>query len=135
MTTADRVVADLMNALDCIRREAQDRANEGSLDYIYGLATQAVANCEYYRERNDDGYMVLKPKYCPACDREGASAGRDITDPEFHTCGGRGEKLLFMAGWTAGFEEALTDDTQPEVDRAEVKWLEFLSDTETAERR
>lgn len=39
----DRIIADLMNALDLIRREAQERASEGSFDYIYGVATQAVA--------------------------------------------------------------------------------------------
>ncbi len=67
---------------------------------------------------------------CAACDREGATAGGSITDLDYHTCGTNGEKLLFMAGWCAGFQEALTDDRFPEVDRSEVAWLQFLSERE-----
>ncbi len=123
MTRHDRIVADLMTALDAIQRA-------DNIDLARGVAIQAMANCNEHRERNAYGYMVVTPDYCPACDREGASAGADITDSDNHTCGGQGEKLLFMAGWCAGFEEALTDDQFPEVDRSEVAWLQFLSERE-----
>jgi predicted amidophosphoribosyltransferase len=31
-------------------------------------------------------------EYCAACDREGKTAGGDITDPEFHECVNRDSK-------------------------------------------
>lgn len=58
MTIADRVVADLVNALDTIIREI-DRPNT-RVPFIYGVATQAITNCDVHRERNSDGYLVLK---------------------------------------------------------------------------
>lgn len=62
MRLSDRVIADLMTALDAIRREAHEKASEGSLDYIFGLATQAMTNCDVHRVRNADGYLIVKPE-------------------------------------------------------------------------
>lgn len=54
----ERIVSGLLTALGAIRREAHERASEGSLDFIYGLATQAEINCTSQLERNSDGYLV-----------------------------------------------------------------------------
>lgn len=56
MTKADRIIADLINALDAVKREAEKP--EASRHFIVGLATQAMANCDAQRERNTDGYLV-----------------------------------------------------------------------------
>lgn len=53
----DLIIAGLMNALDAIRREV---AKSGSLAYIDGVAEQAMKNCDRDRERNEDGYLVVK---------------------------------------------------------------------------
>ncbi len=58
MTNADRIIADLMNALDAIAREA-DKA-DASRHYIRGAATMAMALCDQRRERNSDGYLVVR---------------------------------------------------------------------------
>lgn len=57
MTKADSIVAELIDALDLIRREAEGR---GSLPYIVGVAEQATKNCNARRERNADGYLVVR---------------------------------------------------------------------------
>ena len=57
MTKADRIVSDLMDALDKIRQAV---ATEASVHYIDGLAEQAMKNCEHQRVRNSDGYLVVR---------------------------------------------------------------------------
>lgn len=58
MTKADRIISELMNALDIIRREADKP--EVSRHYIRGAACEAMALCDAQRERNSDGYLVVK---------------------------------------------------------------------------
>ena len=57
MTTQDRVIADMLNALDAIKREAEGR---GSLPFIAGAASQAIANVKAVSVRNKDGYLVVR---------------------------------------------------------------------------
>jgi hypothetical protein len=54
----DKIISHLMNALDLIRREAENRS--GSTTYILGVAVQSMADCNAQRERNSDGYLVVK---------------------------------------------------------------------------
>ena len=58
MDKPDRIIADLMNALDLIRREAEKP--DASRHYIDGVAAQATEICNRQRERNADGYLVVK---------------------------------------------------------------------------
>ncbi len=58
MTKHDRIIADLMTALDIILRETK-RA-DGSLAYVRGAAQQAMTSCDAQRVRNEDGYLVVK---------------------------------------------------------------------------
>lgn len=58
LTRHDHVIADLVNALDIIRRESQKPA--GSLAFINGAATQAIKMCDLHRTRNSDGYLVVR---------------------------------------------------------------------------
>lgn len=58
MTKADRIISELMDALDLIRREADKP--EASRHYIDGVAAGAMARCDASRVRNADGYMVVK---------------------------------------------------------------------------
>jgi len=58
MTKHDRIIRDLITALDGIRREA-DKA-DASRRYIAGMAEQAIANWNAQCERNSDGYLVVK---------------------------------------------------------------------------
>lgn len=60
MTKHDRIIAELVNALDAIRRESAKP--EASRHYINGIAQQAVANCDAQREQNSDGYLVVKSR-------------------------------------------------------------------------
>ena len=60
MTKPDRIIADLMNALDMIARKALEPPSEAVIPYIIGVATQAAKNCNAQRERNADGYLVVK---------------------------------------------------------------------------
>ena len=57
MTIHDRAVTDLINALDAIRREAEGR---GSLNFIIGAASQAIANAKAVCVRDKDGYLVVR---------------------------------------------------------------------------
>lgn len=56
MTKSDRIISDLMTALDAIQRESHD--SDGSLDWIFGCAGQAMKNCDARRRQNTDGYLV-----------------------------------------------------------------------------
>jgi hypothetical protein len=58
MTKHDRIISDLLHALDCIRREAEK--SEASRHYIAGVVEQAIVSCNAQRERNSDGYLVVK---------------------------------------------------------------------------
>jgi hypothetical protein len=58
MTNADHIIADLMHALDLIRRESEKP--DASRHYINGAAEHAMATCDAQRERNRDGYLVVK---------------------------------------------------------------------------
>jgi hypothetical protein len=58
MSTPDRIIADLINALDTVARESAKPA--GSLAYINGAAEQAIKMCNLHRVRNADGYLVVK---------------------------------------------------------------------------
>lgn len=58
MSKHDRIIADLITALDAIQREATKP--DGSRPFILGLASQAIYACNTERERNSDGYLVVK---------------------------------------------------------------------------
>jgi len=58
MTKHDRIIAELIDALDMIMREAEKP--ECSRHYVDGVARQATANCNAQREPNSDGYLVVK---------------------------------------------------------------------------
>jgi len=58
MTKADHVVADLMDALDAILREA--KKEDASRHYIMGVVEGATRRCNLERERGSDGYMVVR---------------------------------------------------------------------------
>ena len=55
---ANRIISGLMGALDTIRREAEQGALRPS--YIVGVAQRAMEACDSQRERNRDGYLVVK---------------------------------------------------------------------------
>lgn len=57
MTRSDRVIADLVSALDAIDQAA---SSGQPLAYIQGMARQAQDNANVYRTRNSDGYLVMK---------------------------------------------------------------------------
>ena len=59
LSKADRLIADLVTALDLIRRHAKGAAP--SLDSIRGVADFAIEQANAERERNSDGYLVVKP--------------------------------------------------------------------------
>jgi hypothetical protein len=58
MNRADRIVADLMTALDAILREAEKAG--ANRHFIAGMAEQAMRTCDHQRERNSDGYLIVK---------------------------------------------------------------------------
>jgi hypothetical protein len=58
MTKADHVVAHLMDALDLILREALK--DEASRHYIIGVVKGAMKRCNLERERDSDGYLVVR---------------------------------------------------------------------------
>lgn len=58
MDTSDRIIAELMDALATIRREA-DKA-DASRHYIQGVCDGAMKRCDASRVRNSDGYLVVK---------------------------------------------------------------------------
>jgi hypothetical protein len=60
MTKSDRIIAELIDALDKIERKTHGTKLE-ALAYIGGVAKQAQANANTQRERNSDGYLVVKP--------------------------------------------------------------------------
>ncbi len=58
MTKADRIISELMDALDLIRHEAEKP--DASRHYIDGVAAGAMDRCNRQRVRNSDGYLVVK---------------------------------------------------------------------------
>ena len=60
MTKADQIIAELMDALDKIQREVVEHEWRWRGSYIVGVAKQAMKNCNAQRERNADGYLVVK---------------------------------------------------------------------------
>jgi hypothetical protein len=58
MDKKDRLIADLVNALDLIRREASKP--DARRHYIEGAASFAIKHVEDASERNADGYLVVK---------------------------------------------------------------------------
>jgi hypothetical protein len=58
MANANDIISDLMHALELIRREADKPT--ASRHYIDGVAAFAMAKCDAQRERNSDGYLVVK---------------------------------------------------------------------------
>jgi hypothetical protein len=58
MDKRDRIIAELMDALDMIRREAEK--TDASRHYIDGVAAGAMERCNSQRVRNSDGYLVTK---------------------------------------------------------------------------
>ncbi len=59
MTKHDRIVADLVDALDAIER-ATLSDDPHALAYIQGMAQQAQKNVNAQRELNSDGYLVVR---------------------------------------------------------------------------
>ncbi len=60
MTKSDRMIADLIDALDAIHREASKP--DASRHYIAGVCEGMIRLCNLQRERNQDGYLVVKPE-------------------------------------------------------------------------
>jgi hypothetical protein len=65
MSNSDRVITDLLNALDVIERRAEQALAmpadlRGSVAFISGVAAQAIANVRRLQVRNADGYPVLR---------------------------------------------------------------------------
>ena len=58
MTKKDRIIAELMDALELINREAEKA--DASRHYIAGVSGGAMQRCNMQRERNSDGYLVVK---------------------------------------------------------------------------
>jgi len=58
MTQADRIIAELMDALELVRTEADKP--EASRHYIVGVCEGAMKRCDASRVRNNDGYLVVK---------------------------------------------------------------------------
>lgn len=58
MNKSDRLISNLMFALSLIERASNDTANRHA--YINGVATMAQSICNAQRERNADGYLVVK---------------------------------------------------------------------------
>jgi len=58
MKPYDQIISELMDALELIQREAEK--SEPSRHYILGVAEQAAKNCNARRERNTDGYLVVR---------------------------------------------------------------------------
>lgn len=58
MTIQDHIISDLIDALDAIRREAEKE--DASRHYIQGVVKGATERCNSQRERNSDGYLVVK---------------------------------------------------------------------------
>lgn len=58
MTKQDRIIADLIDALGIIITEA--RKDNASRHYILGAAEMAIELANAQRERNTDGYLVVK---------------------------------------------------------------------------
>jgi hypothetical protein len=60
MTTHDRIINELVDALDKIHREAACTPEAASLTRILGLCDYAISRCNAQRERNSDGYLVVR---------------------------------------------------------------------------
>ncbi len=70
MTKQDHIISDLMDALEMIQRNAEKALAEESpnpfsqpravLAYISGVANGAQKRVNWERERNSDGYLVVK---------------------------------------------------------------------------
>ena len=52
------IIAELIDALDAIRREAEKP--EASRHYIMGVCEGATKRCNTQRERDADGYLVVR---------------------------------------------------------------------------
>jgi hypothetical protein len=53
MTKADRIILDLINALDAIERA-------DNIHFAHGIANQAIKNAKHDLQRNTDGYLTVK---------------------------------------------------------------------------
>jgi hypothetical protein len=58
LSKANQIISELMDALDLIRRESEK--TDASRHYMNGVAEGAMAKCNAQRERNSDGYLVVK---------------------------------------------------------------------------
>jgi hypothetical protein len=58
MTKQDMIIAELMDALDLIAHEAEKA--DASRHYIAGVCGGAMKRCNAERERNSDGYLVVR---------------------------------------------------------------------------
>ena len=54
----DRIISELMDALEYIRREADKP--DASRHYILGVCEGAAKRCNAERVRNTDGYLVVR---------------------------------------------------------------------------
>jgi hypothetical protein len=60
MTTHDRIINELMDALDKIRREIIVPVPVDAAHRVLGMADYAINRCNAQRERNSDGYLVVR---------------------------------------------------------------------------
>ena len=58
MTKQDIIISELIDALDLIRREAEKP--DASRHYILGVTEGATKRCNAERERDSDGYLVVR---------------------------------------------------------------------------
>lgn len=58
MTNADRIISELTDALDAIKREAAKE--DASRHYIQGVVEGAMKRLDSQRVRNSDGYLVVR---------------------------------------------------------------------------
>ena len=59
MTKHDRIISYLIDALDAIQRTALSD-NTAACMRIHGMASQAIEHTNNQRERNTDGYLVVR---------------------------------------------------------------------------
>lgn len=56
----DRIIAELVAALAQIHRQTAYPPECDTISIVRGIAEQAMKNCNAQRERNADGYLVVK---------------------------------------------------------------------------
>ena len=56
----DKIINELMDALDKIRREIIIPVPVDAANRMLGMADYAINRCNAQRERNSDGYLVVK---------------------------------------------------------------------------